>query len=483
MHDSIQASTAEEENETTNTTNSANNGDVRGFETSSTLKLSNPKSTKSGHFASYHPMDEEGAPAGYREPSESNVISPRNNAVGGVTKRRGFRPSVFEAPVWHDKSGGISGGTQCEGFLEKKSTGAWSRWQQRWFQLKGHYLTYYMDRNKKKILAAVDMNESIAVEFETGRRNTQFYITMKSGRKYQLRALGVQDARNWVHNLRNYDAPPPESPGSPRIEESRENNVKESSEYRVSEAYDEINPVENVGESENADEKPYSSAVLDPEAIIEEYRAMDEDGLQAEAEKVFILAEDPDLSPNQKEEIVARMDALHSEMTRRADAVENEAQADSPEFEAEADPERKVEPESESERNFEPQTEPILKPAPEPKSDPEAEHEHEHEPEHGAEAYDRPTPPTPSYLPHGSDDDDTFKPTEERARPPSLPPPPLPPYQHDTLRAPSNPPPPLPQPPPCSSTPGALVFWKQSAPSRCGLRQNRATSSSITKFP
>lgn len=89
------------------------------------------------------------------------------------------------------------------GYLEKKTKDG--RWQRRWFETNGVYLTYYKSRKVEKLLAALSLAQvgdikPIPVEQDVEHKGGLFQIELKS-RIYILRAKNDEEAGIWVKVL------------------------------------------------------------------------------------------------------------------------------------------------------------------------------------------------------------------------------------------------------------------------------------------
>lgn len=97
------------------------------------------------------------------------------------------------------------------GYLYKKTRDG--RWQKRWFETNGMYLTYYKTKKMEKLLAALSLPQvgEIAlikpktnITLNTNNNNlleeNMFTIELNS-RIYILRANTIQEAENWVKTL------------------------------------------------------------------------------------------------------------------------------------------------------------------------------------------------------------------------------------------------------------------------------------------
>lgn len=89
------------------------------------------------------------------------------------------------------------------GYLYKKTRD--NRWQKRWFETNGIYLTYYKSRKADKLLAALSLPQVgeiriIKAEEDSERLEGLFSIELNS-RIYVLRAKNTEEAQLWVTML------------------------------------------------------------------------------------------------------------------------------------------------------------------------------------------------------------------------------------------------------------------------------------------
>lgn len=89
------------------------------------------------------------------------------------------------------------------GYLYKKTRD--DRWQKRWFETNGVYLTYYKSRKMEKLLAALSLpqvGEIKLVPPEEDPENQSGLFTLElNTRIYTLRAKSDQEAQLWVSTL------------------------------------------------------------------------------------------------------------------------------------------------------------------------------------------------------------------------------------------------------------------------------------------
>lgn len=91
------------------------------------------------------------------------------------------------------------------GYLQKKTKQG--KWQKRWFETNGIFLTYYKNNKMKKLLAAVklpEVGEISLIEPDADNDDTAepglFSIQLNS-REYILKARDHKDAESWVNIL------------------------------------------------------------------------------------------------------------------------------------------------------------------------------------------------------------------------------------------------------------------------------------------
>ncbi len=89
------------------------------------------------------------------------------------------------------------------GYLYKKTRD--DRWQKRWFETNGVYLTYYKSRKMEKLLAALSLPQVgeirlVPPEEDPEHQNGLFTLELNT-RIYTLRAKSDQEAQLWVNTL------------------------------------------------------------------------------------------------------------------------------------------------------------------------------------------------------------------------------------------------------------------------------------------
>ncbi len=89
------------------------------------------------------------------------------------------------------------------GYLYKKTRDG--RWQKRWFETNGVYLTYYKSRKMEKLLAALSLPQVGEVKLlppEQDAENLEGLFTIElNTRVYTLRAKSNEEAESWVNML------------------------------------------------------------------------------------------------------------------------------------------------------------------------------------------------------------------------------------------------------------------------------------------
>ena len=89
------------------------------------------------------------------------------------------------------------------GYLYKKTRD--DRWQKRWFETNGVYLTYYKSRKMEKLLAALSLPQVgeiklVPMDQDPERQNGLFTLELNT-RIYTLRAKSDAEAQTWVNTL------------------------------------------------------------------------------------------------------------------------------------------------------------------------------------------------------------------------------------------------------------------------------------------
>ena len=90
------------------------------------------------------------------------------------------------------------------GYLHKKTKDG--RWQKRWFETNGIYLTYYKSRKMEKLLAALSLPQvgeikTLSIDQDPENKGGLFTLELNT-RIYTLRAKSEADAELWVNTLR-----------------------------------------------------------------------------------------------------------------------------------------------------------------------------------------------------------------------------------------------------------------------------------------
>ena len=259
-------------------------------------------------------------------PKQFSHHDPRRPNQKIITKRRGFRPSVFE-PRRSNMEFPVQERT---GYMEKRTRGRPYRWQTRFFRLKGHYLTYYPDRHEKKMLAAIDLNAVVSIVSSLKSPNS-FYLLFKDDRKYHLRCLGAQDSQNWknsleafVQNTHDSMIYTKESPADARDENAGNDDASSMTPFMKIELQTQgvtgqlaTPPASEFGDAASNLQASFCDPV--------DYADMSEEELQREASN--LLRAESSGGSGDFSRIVSRLDALEEEMARRFSVAQSQASA------------------------------------------------------------------------------------------------------------------------------------------------------------
>lgn len=89
------------------------------------------------------------------------------------------------------------------GYLYKKTRD--NRWQKRWFETNGVYLTYYKSRKMEKLLAALSLPQVGDIRLVDAQEDSENHVGLFSlelnTRVYTLRAKSHEEAVVWVTSL------------------------------------------------------------------------------------------------------------------------------------------------------------------------------------------------------------------------------------------------------------------------------------------
>lgn len=88
---------------------------------------------------------------------------------------------------------------QLSGYLYKKTKDG--RWQRRWFETNGVYLTYYKSRKVEKLLAALSLPQVGEIKLLNEPGETGLFSIELNSRVYVLRAKSDDEANIWVEHL------------------------------------------------------------------------------------------------------------------------------------------------------------------------------------------------------------------------------------------------------------------------------------------
>ena len=89
-----------------------------------------------------------------------------------------------------------TGDSSISGYLYKQTKDG--RWQRRWFETNGNYLTYYKSRKMEKLLAALSMPQVGEVKTLLQDGETGLFCMELNSRVYTLRAKSNEEAEQWV---------------------------------------------------------------------------------------------------------------------------------------------------------------------------------------------------------------------------------------------------------------------------------------------
>jgi hypothetical protein len=87
-------------------------------------------------------------------------------------------------------------GIGMTGYLYKKTRDG--RWQRRWFETNGVYLTYYKSRKVEKLLAALSLPQVGEIRMLDEEEETGLFCIELNSRTYTLRAKSNEEAKAWV---------------------------------------------------------------------------------------------------------------------------------------------------------------------------------------------------------------------------------------------------------------------------------------------
>jgi len=101
------------------------------------------------------------------------------------------------------KTSNGDGDTGMSGYLYKKTRD--DRWQKRWFETNGVYLTYYKSRKMEKLLAALSLPQVGEIKIVTSQEDpegqTGLFTIELNTRIYTLRAKSDEESLQWVNTL------------------------------------------------------------------------------------------------------------------------------------------------------------------------------------------------------------------------------------------------------------------------------------------
>jgi hypothetical protein len=127
-------------------------------------------------------------------------------------------------------TGGGDNANAISGYLYKQTKDG--RWQRRWFETNGNYLTYYKSRKMEKLLAALSMPQVGEIKLLPNDGETGLFCMELNSRVYTLRAKTNEEAAQWVavlHKLKKQGVNPSQTAYSPSFTPSKENQRLSSS--------------------------------------------------------------------------------------------------------------------------------------------------------------------------------------------------------------------------------------------------------------
>ena len=141
-------------------------------------------------------------PPGQPPPPGMPPPPPGGNAsqpAAKVKTKKNFRKSVFAPAAMAPHL------PRLAGYLEKRTTGLFSRWVERWFITKTHYLEYFDDHTDpdsgSEPLGAFDLTFLYDV-VETGPNSFELWFDGAGKTKLSLRSAEAEDKSKWVDGLR-----------------------------------------------------------------------------------------------------------------------------------------------------------------------------------------------------------------------------------------------------------------------------------------
>jgi hypothetical protein len=128
----------------------------------------------------------------------------------------------------------ISDENSISGYLYKRTRD--NRWQKRWFETNGVYLTYYKSRKAEKLLAALSLPQVGEIRLVSSSEDPEkldgmFCLELNS-RVYMLRAKSNEEASLWVNMLNKLREDGIHATANPTtiglsVESGHENNSKQ----------------------------------------------------------------------------------------------------------------------------------------------------------------------------------------------------------------------------------------------------------------
>lgn len=139
------------------------------------------------------------------------------------------------------------------GYLQKKTKAG--KWQKRYFETNGVFLTYYKSKKMSRLLAAVNLPQVGAISIidpDAERDDTRFeglFSIQLNSREYVLRAHDQADAEEWVKVLSVLKAQPSSDAGLPAFAQQQEDAASLNEDTRQAQDTDNGHPTADFRKS------------------------------------------------------------------------------------------------------------------------------------------------------------------------------------------------------------------------------------------
>lgn len=128
------------------------------------------------------------------------------------------RSGSYEGAVLPPQDVANANHVYIHGYLHKKTRDG--RWQKRWFETNGCFLTYYKNKKMAKLLAALNLPQVGEIKMldadhpdDVDNTGSLFAIALND-REYMLKAAKKEDAEMWVTKLNLLKANPQSNPAT-----------------------------------------------------------------------------------------------------------------------------------------------------------------------------------------------------------------------------------------------------------------------------